>query len=491
MPVRAPAPVALAPAPGAVAEIKTMSLLFDLKSRVSTLVQGLGGHRALPGAGLYHYTRENAQGKARLHLRIESDGRGLLLVNANRAYQLNPAAAHMAYLHLEGYQGEEAVRTMAHWFNAPLAQLRTDFAELRGQLELLTDPQEHCALCELDLETSMPFSSRPSAPYRMDLALTYRCSNECAHCYNARPRRYPELTTQLWKTALDRIWEAGIPHVVFTGGEPTLRPDLPELIAHAERNGQITGLNTNGRRLKDPGLVQALVEAGLDHVQITLESHDPAIHDRMVAGPGAWQETVAGIRNALSSSLYVMTNSTLLAENSPMLSQTLDFLACLGVPTVGLNALIYSGHGLQVGTGLAESELPPLLHIAQEITQRHNQRLIWYTPTRYCQFDPLALDLGVKGCTAALYAMCTEPDGAVIPCQSYYPPLGNLLHDPWNAIWNHDLAVSLRERKNISSACRECDLLQVCGGGCPLSRQADPNLDYQTVRSFPNIQEGL
>ena len=63
--------------------------------------------------------------------------------------------------------------------------------------------------------------------------------------------------------------------MVFTGGEPTLRADLPELIAHAEINGQITGLNTNGRRLSDRRFVESLVEAGLDHVQITLESHDP------------------------------------------------------------------------------------------------------------------------------------------------------------------------------------------------------------------------
>ena len=466
-----------------------MSLFTGLKQRFTTLLQGSDSPRGLPAPGLYHYVREIPQGKARLHLRIEGDGRGLLLVNANRAYQLNPTAAHMTYLHLEGCREEEVLRSMRRWFNAPQNQMRADFSELRTQVDLLTDPQEHCALCELDLETSMPFSSKPTAPYRMDLALTYRCSNECAHCYNARPRRYPELSTEQWKKALDRLWEAGIPHVVFTGGEPTLRPDLPELVAHAECNGQITGLNSNGRRLKDPALVQALVEAGLDHVQITLESHDAQVHDQMVAGPGAWEETVAGIRNALATNLYVMTNTTLLSNNAPFLRQTLELLGELGVPTVGLNALIYSGHGAQVGTGLSEASLPPLLDLAQEITSRYKQRLIWYTPTRYCQFDPLALDLGVKGCTAALYAMCTEPDGAVIPCQSYYQSLGNLLTDPWEAIWNHDLAVSLRERRDISSACRECDLLQVCGGGCPLSRQADPNLTYQPVRAFPTIEE--
>ena len=110
----------------------------------------------------------------------------------------------------------------------------------------------------------------------------------------------------------------------------------------------------------------------------------------------------------------------------------------------------------------------PLLSLAQEITAQYDQRLIWYTPTQYCHFDPMQLELGVKGCTAALYNMCIEPDGSVLPCQSYYQPLGNLLQDPWDSIWNHDLAVRLRERRDIQEKCRACVLLSECGGGCPL-----------------------
>jgi radical SAM protein with 4Fe4S-binding SPASM domain len=306
----------------------------------------------------------------------------------------------------------------------------------------------------------------------MDLALTYRCNNACAHCYNARPRSHPEIATAEWIRILDRLWELGVPHIVFTGGEPTLRDDLPELIAHAEQNGQITGINTNGRRLADPEFVSRLVDAGLDHAQITLESHDEQVHDRMVRAKGAWPETVAGLRNVLATRLFVMTNTTLLADNSPHLDETLDYLADLGVPTIGLNALIYSGRGRTVGTGLSEASLPPLLDLAKERTQRHDQRLIWYTPTEYCHFDPVQLDLGVKGCSAALYNMCVEPDGSVIPCQSYYHTLGSLLSDPWDSIWNHDLAVTLRERRNLPGKCLGCSLLPECGGGCPLSRQA-------------------
>jgi radical SAM protein with 4Fe4S-binding SPASM domain len=84
----------------------------------------------------------------------------------------------------------------------------------------------------------------------------------------------------------------------------------------------------------------------------------------------------------------------------------------------------------------------------------------------------MTLDLGVKGCTAALYNMCIEPDGSVIPCQSYYHPLGSILKDDWKSIWEHDLAISLRQRKYTQEQCRGCALLPECGGGCPLSLQS-------------------
>ena len=474
-------------------------LLAGLRSRIARLAAPAPRS---PGPGIYHFQREENGGKARLHLRLEEDGSGLLLVNASRVFHLNPTAANMAYFKLQGLTPEEAIAALTRRFNVSRTQARQDYDQLAAQLEVITHPDEHCALCELDLDVTAPFSARPSAPYRMDLALTYRCNNNCAHCYNARPRQQPELSTDDWKLILDRLWEVGIPHVVFTGGESTLRSDLPELIAHAEKNGQITGLNTNGRKLKDPAYLQSLVDAGLDHVQITLESHDPAIHDGMVKAKGAWQDTVAGIRGALASRLYVMTNTTLLQSNvrasaeenppdsgvlaaSQSLADTLDFLADLGVPTVGLNALIYSGKGLEVDTGLPERDLPPLLTLARAKTEARGQKLIWYTPTQYCHFDPIQMELGVKGCTAALYNMCVEPDGSVIPCQSYYHAIGNLLRDSWSSIWNHDLASGLRERRDLPLACHACALLVECGGGCPLARQANPTLKPETVYASP------
>ena len=425
---------------------------------------------AQPRINHFEYRAEDQ--RCRIHLRLEPDGSGTLFVNASQILYLNPTAALMARLILAETEEPRAVATVVDRYRVSTSRAREDYAGLKRQLAELVRPEGACPICDLQLEVRPPFSVRPSAPYRMDLALTYRCNNDCAHCYNARPRDYPEQDTSFWKRVLDRLWEIGIPHVVFTGGEPTLRPDLPDLIAHAEGLGQITGLNTNGRRLHDPRYLARLVEAGLDHVQITVESHDARIHDRLVGASGAWEQTRQGLQQALATRLYVMTNTTLMRDNSPWLGGTLEFLAQLGVPTVGLNALIYSGRGARVGTGLPESELPSLLDLARERTNAFRQRMIWYTPTQYCQFDPMQLELGVKGCTAALYNMCVEPDGAVLPCQSYYQTLGSLLENDWAEIWNHPLARRLREHVGLPEPCRECALKSECGGGCPLAREA-------------------
>jgi radical SAM protein with 4Fe4S-binding SPASM domain len=435
-----------------------MGSLFSGKPRVK-----------LPQPGTLSY-RLSANGRrAHIHLRIEASGEATLLIDANQSVRLNPSAAAIAWLHLEGLDEQAIFQQLKKRYRVGSAALTSDIAGTLAQLKSLISDDQACPIHDLNLDVIAPFSSMPSAPYRMDLALTYRCNNECPHCYNSRPRAYPELDRETWMRLLEKMQSIGIPHVCFTGGESTLRDDLPDLIHHAALMGMVTGLLTNGRRLAHPGYVEALASAGLDHVQITLESHLPHIHDRMVAARGAWQQTVNGIRAALNARLYVMTNTTLLADNTPSLEGTLEFLGELGVPTVGFNALIRAGHGASVGSGVPEADLPPLLDLVRRRTEAQGQRLIWYTPTQYCHFDPVQMELGVKGCTAARYNMCVEPDGAVIPCQSYYQALGNLLEDSWESIWNHDLARYLRERRYVPTSCQACPVLSECGGGCPLT----------------------
>jgi len=435
--------------------------------------------------GTSEYKRQAGEFKNRIHLRIEDDGNSVLLVNANRMYHFNPSATLMAHGVLESWDEKKIVKYLQKAFNVQKKQASADFQDFKADLSRIIDPADDpCPICDLNVEPFTPFSKKPSAPYRMDLALTYHCNNRCLHCYNESERQLDTLSEDQWKHVINSLWEIGIPHVVFTGGEPTLIPFLPDLIAHAEQNGMITGLNTNGRKLKDQQYIENLVNAGLDHVQITLESHDRVIHDYITAAEGAWEETTAGIRNALASRLFVMTNTTLLRSNSGALEETLNYLAHMGVPIVGLNGLIYSGRGAQVDESISEDDLPALLDIAKAHADRSGQRLIWYTPTMYCHFNPVDSNLGVKGCTAAQYNMCIEPDGGVLPCQSYYVQLGNFLHTPWEEIWNHPLAQSIRNRKYAPEGCHYCDLIDTCGAGCPLHLQNNPDMQPEPVTAL-------
>ena len=182
-----------------------------------------------PSSSLHHYRFEQEGEKSRVHLRLDPGGQGTLIVNSNRIMHLNPTAALMAHLVLEKVEPAAAVKTIQKKYHVSRGQALSDLQEIRLQLEELVRPDGACPIHDLELETQAPFSARPTAPYRLDLALTYRCNNDCAHCYNVE---HPstgsstiknELSTADWKKVLDKAWSLGIPHIIFTGGEPTLR----------------------------------------------------------------------------------------------------------------------------------------------------------------------------------------------------------------------------------------------------------------------------
>jgi len=420
--------------------------------------------------GMYEYhTGPDSEQQFRLHLRVEKDRRGVLLINAAKVLHLNQTATEYAKLVLEETPADVAARQVAERYQVSRATALADFEEMHDTIFSIAQAgEEVCPVTYMDVSRIEPMSAEISAPYRMDLALTYHCQNDCPHCYVGRPKDFPTLSTEQWKAVIDRCWQQGIPHLTFTGGEATLRHDLVELVQYAEDVGLVTGLQTNGRRLRDRAYLDELLLAGLDHIQITLESHDPAIHDRMVGVDGAWQETVDGIKMVVDADVYMMTNTTMTTENVHGIEETIALIASLGVPTFGCNSLIYSGAAVAVGSGLREAELEPILERVKAATEEHHLRLIWYTPTQYCEFDPIGMELGIKGCTAAKYNMCVEPNGDVIPCQSYYVALGNILTDPWDAIWDHELARYLRNRDFMMEKCHDCPDQVLCGGGCPL-----------------------
>ncbi|MDP3185156.1 MAG: PqqD family protein, partial [Anaerolineales bacterium] len=164
-----------------------MNLFRELAHRTPAPSTVEGSHSAHPLAGLHHYRYETAGERSRVHLRLDPDGHGTLIVNANRIMHLNPTAALMAWLILEGKTEAESVSAIQHRYRVSRRQALSDLSTFDLQLSNLIRPDGACPIHELDLETVAPFSTRPSAPYRMDLALTYRCNNDCAHCYNVRP----------------------------------------------------------------------------------------------------------------------------------------------------------------------------------------------------------------------------------------------------------------------------------------------------------------
>ena len=423
----------------------------------------------IPRGRFTYRGRDNYAGLA-LQLRVEPDGLGLLVINANTVLYLNETATAHAYFFMRGFSTDEAVKKIRQMYRVSVETAGKEHKKLTYAISTLAQTEKVCPTSFLDVKSVEPFTQHYSAPLRMDLALTFRCQNNCVHCYAGGPHESNELNTEQWKTIVDKLHDIGVFILTFTGGEPTLRDDLPELLQYAQNKGMVTGLVTNGRRLKDKDYVKRLEAVGLDFVQVTLESHKPEIHDKMTKAKGSWKETVEGIRNAVATQIYVTTNTTLSKYNAKDFLDTMDFIKELGVAGFGANSLIYSGKAVGISDEfvLPIEALKELLPRVRDKAAHLGMKFLWYTPTQYCQFDPVRLGLGVKSCTAAMINMCVGPNGDVYPCQSYFESLGNILKDDWDAIWNNPLAISIRKRKYAEPKCKDCPQLQVCGGGCPL-----------------------
>jgi len=432
--------------------------------------------------GLYTYRGKDRFAKMALQLRIEPDGSGLLVINANTVLYLNETAASHVYFFMMGDSIEEAVNKIRRIYRVKREVARKHHERIIYTISTLAQTEEVCPISFLDVERVEPFSQELSAPIRMDLALTFRCQNNCVHCYAGGPHETPELTTEEWKTVIDKLCSLGIFILTFTGGEPTLREDLPELLSYAQKKGIVTGLITNGRKLRNKEYVKKLVSAGLDFAQITLESHKPSTHDSITRVKGSWKETVDGIKNMIPTPIYTTTNTTLNRYNAEGFLKTIEFLHKLGIRVFGCNSLIYSGSAPEIADkfALTIQELKELLPKIQEKASQLGMKFMWYTPTQYCQLDPVSLGLGVKSCSAARINMCIGPQGEVYPCQSYFEKVGNILRDEWTKIWNHPTCNGIRQREYAPEKCKNCPQLPICGAECPLELKETKYICTQT-----------
>jgi radical SAM protein with 4Fe4S-binding SPASM domain len=314
---------------------------------------------------------------------------------------------------------------------------------------------------------------KKTAPNRMDISLTYDCNNNCAHCYlpegvSSRDYHKKELTTEEWKTAIVKLWRVGIPQIVFTGGECTLKKDLVELVSFSKKF--VTGIISNGTNITYE-LARDLKKAELDWIQITLESHKRLVHDKMQGRSGSWVETMRGINYCIKAGIQTSINLTITQQNKKDLKGIIDLAKNYDIPIVSANAIINSGGGIkQKGkVGISEEELKDLLIDINKYAKKKGIQFNWFLPTCYKNLDPVKLGFGQRCCSACNINMMIEPTGDVIPCQSWTElKLGNILRDDWNLIWNNSFSKKIRAFGYAPKKCDGCSHFELCGGACPL-----------------------
>ncbi len=386
-------------------------------------------HRPLSKEIVHYQTPPDAEAQYRLHLRIEPDGRGLLVVNAATVLHLNQTATEYARLLIQGVDEETAANAIAKRYRVNKAQAREDYAQLRERVLTLATTVDLDPETYLGMDRAEPFSAETSAPYRADLALTYRLDESGSLDPGARKRVDRELTTEEWQRILQKLWDAGVPHVCFTGGEPTLREDLVELVRYAECLGQVTGLLTNGCRLQDQAYLNDLLLAGLDHLQITLASHQAEVHDRIVGVEGSWEQANAGLRNAIAADIYVVVQIPITPDNADTVTETVAYLAEMGVPAVALSSPLRDAPEDQ------SRRLQDSLQEAQDAAHARGLTLIWDLAAPYSHVNPIETEANLPPGQAVRQHLYVEPDGDALPAQGYTIVLGNMLRDPWEAIW--------------------------------------------------------
>ena len=318
---------------------------------------------------------------------------------------------------------------------------------------------------EVGLLSLSDYAPEMTAPHRMDLMVSameqngaWHCNQKCLHCYAAgQPMgETPELSTEQWKTALALLRKANIPQVTFTGGEPTLRSDLVELVEAAA--WFVTRLNTNGRLLT-PELCAGLYEASLDSVQVTLYSAEGNIHNQLV-GTNGFNDTVQGIRHAVEAGLIVSVNTPLCSLNTHY-AETLRFAHSLGVRYATCSGLIPSGSACgqeSRATALTPEQLTDILRQAVDTAEELGMELDFTSPGWLDEETLRSLGLNlIPSCGACLSNMAVTPDGKVVPCQSWLSdePLGDLLHDDWADIWNSPRCAAIRaESAKLEHICQ-------------------------------------
>jgi hypothetical protein len=361
--------------------------------------------------GVYHKQDVQDNKPYRVHLRLKPDGSGLFILNASTVLQLNATAAEYAYHFIRGTELEEAARQIASRYRVSKDTARRDYQDFVDRIETLISTPDLDPISFLDFDRIAPHSADLTSPLRLDCALTYRLRPDSNAEYAPTKRVERELTTDEWRAILDKAWQAGIPHITFTGGEATLRDDLPDLISHAEKNGQVCGLLTDGLALLDQEYLNLLLQTGLDHLLFLLQPENDK----------SW----AALEMVMAEDIFVTVHFTFNRDNIAKAEETLERLAKFNVTSLSLTS--------------SDASLRDTFDALRDKAAARGLTLKFDLPVPYSASNPVvyeaAEDTIAEGAGKAwLYV---EPDGDVLPSQGNSSRvLGNLLQDEWKTIYN-------------------------------------------------------
>ncbi|HOM82520.1 MAG TPA: radical SAM protein [Armatimonadota bacterium] len=318
-----------------------------------------------------------------------------------------------------------------------------------------------------------------------------RCNLACVHCYtDSANRHYPgELTTEEGMALIDDLADFRIPALLFSGGEPLIRPDLFTLAAHARaRNLRIT-LSTNGT-LIDEAMAARIREAGFNYVGISLDGIGET-NDRFRGMPGAFERAVRGIRNCMAVGQKVGLRLTLTRRNYQDLHAIFRFIEEEGIQRACFYHLVYAGRGNDMTRDdLSHAETRRAMDIILEHTLDFHRRGLGidiltvdnhvdgpYLYLRLCQTDPKRaeearrlLEWNGGGANSSGVGFGNiDPQGNVHPDQFWQQhTFGNVRERPFSEIWmdtTDPLMAGLKNRLPLlKGKCSRCRFLKMCGG---------------------------
>lgn len=390
---------------------------------MADLLERIGLRRGEPAQplerGFYSYVAPPSHPfNYRLHLRVEPDGNGLLVVNASTVLHLNQTATEYAYHFVHLTPPDQVAAKISNRYRVSKKRAADDYADFAKRIQALIETPDLDPITYLDFDRTKPFTEKISAPYRLDCALTYILPKGSPRGATPHKRVTKELSTAQWKQVIEKAHAAGIPHIIFTGGEPTLRADLAELLMHAEDLGLVTGVITDGVKLGDTRYLKTLLDAGLDHAMIVLQPTKAQTWDSL-ASFAYWREV-------MNDDIFIAAHLTLTRQNAKQINALIDRIAESGVKALSLSA--------------ADAKLEPKLQAARDHAALRNLPLVWDLPVPYTALNPVSLELkatrkGKQPEGAGKAWLYVEPDGDVLPGQGINKKLGNMLKDEWKKIW--------------------------------------------------------